>query len=86
MALVKKALGVTDVVAGAIETLEPHRIPFFLLELAGDFHRYYNRPVNRIIDAERTPLSLARLFVAKVLKDIIAGTLGFLGIGAPEQM
>jgi arginyl-tRNA synthetase len=86
MALVKKALGVTDVVVGAIETLEPHRIPFFLLELAGDFHRYYNRPVNRIIDAERTPLSLARLFVAKVLKDIIAGTLGFLGIGAPEQM
>jgi arginyl-tRNA synthetase len=86
IALAKKAVGIPDVVAGATEALEPHRIPFYLLELAGDFHRYYNKPANRIIDTDRRELSLARLFLAKVLKDAIAGALDLLGVRAPERM
>jgi arginyl-tRNA synthetase len=86
MMLAKKALGVAEIITAAIETLEPHRIPFYLLELAGDFHRYYNKPANHIIDVEREAVSLARLFVAKVLRDAIAGTLGLLGVNAPERM
>jgi arginyl-tRNA synthetase len=42
LALAKKALGITEVVEEAVVNLEPHRVPFYLLELAGDFHRYYN--------------------------------------------
>ncbi len=42
-------------------------MPFYLLELAGEFHRYYNQPTNRIIGPERE-LSLARLYLASLLK------------------
>jgi arginyl-tRNA synthetase len=86
LALGKKALGITEVVAEATSALEPHRIPFYLLELAGDFHRYYNKPANRIIDVEHRALSLARLLLARVVKYAIAGGLQLLGVTAPERM
>jgi arginyl-tRNA synthetase len=86
LALAKKALGITAVVKEATIALEPHRLPFYLLELAGDFHRYYNKPVNRIIDAEHRELSEARLFLARVMKYAIAGGLQLLGVDAPERM
>ncbi|HVN91513.1 MAG TPA: arginine--tRNA ligase [Candidatus Binataceae bacterium] len=86
MALVRKLIAIPEIVAGAAEALEPHRIPFTLLELAGDFHRYYNKPTNRIIDPDNRELSLARLFVAGVLRQIIAGGLELLGVGAPDRM
>lgn len=86
LALAKKAAGIPELVAGATESLEPHRIPFYLLELAGDFHRYYNKPANRIIDPDRRELSLARLYLAAVLKNAIAGGLGLLGVSAPDRM
>jgi arginyl-tRNA synthetase len=69
----------------AAELLEPHRIPFYLLELAGEFHRYYNKPTNRIIGTD-PDLSVARLFLARLLKTAIAAGLGLLGVGAPERM
>ncbi|HKN13212.1 MAG TPA: arginine--tRNA ligase [Candidatus Binatus sp.] len=83
--LAKRALGLPDVMSAAAETLEPHRIPFYLLDLAGEFHRYYNKPANRIIGADRE-LSLARMFTAAILKDAIAGGLELLGVSAPERM
>jgi arginyl-tRNA synthetase len=86
LALAKKAVGLTEVVSDSATTLEPHRIPFYLLELAGDFHRYYNKPANRIIDVDHRSLSSARLLLAKVLKYAIAGGLQLLGVTAPERM
>jgi arginyl-tRNA synthetase len=86
LALARKALALPAIVAGATEALEPHRIPFALLELAGDFHRYYNQRTNRIIDPDHVALSLARLFVAGVLRQVIAGGLELLGVSAPDQM
>ena len=41
---------------------------------------------NRIIEPEQRELSLARLFLARVLKDAIAGGLGLLGVSAPDRM
>jgi len=73
------------VMTGAAKDLEPHRISFFLLELAGEFHRYYNKPANRIIGEDRD-LSVARLFLAGLLKTGIAAGLGLLGVSAPERM
>jgi arginyl-tRNA synthetase len=86
LALAKKAVGIAEIVTEAAIALEPHRVPFYLLELAGDFHRYYNKPANRIIDAENRGLSVARLFLARVLKYGIAGGLQLLGVSAPERM
>ena len=66
--LAKRAVGIAEVVAGTVEALEPHRIPFYLLELAGEFHRYYNKPANRIINPDNLRVSQARLFLAAVLR------------------
>jgi arginyl-tRNA synthetase len=86
LALAKKAVRISEIVAEAATALEPHRIPFYLLELGGDFHRYYNKPANRIIDTEHRDVSSARLLLARVLKDAIAGGLQLLGVSAPERM
>ncbi len=83
--LAKRAIGLPDVMSAAVEALEPHRIPFYLLDLAGDFHRYYNKPANRIIGPDRE-LSLARMYMAGILKDALAGGLELLGVSAPERM
>ncbi|MGZ6242128.1 MAG: arginine--tRNA ligase domain-containing protein, partial [Candidatus Binataceae bacterium] len=83
--LVRKLVSLPGVVRGSVESLEPHRVPFYLLELAGDFHRYYNKPSNRIISEQRE-LSLARLFLARVLMDGIKNGLDLLGVSAPDRM
>jgi arginyl-tRNA synthetase len=83
--LAKRAIGLPDVMSAAAEALEPHRIPFYLLDLAGEFHRYYNKPANRIIGPDRE-LSLARMYMAGILKDALAGGLELLGVSAPERM
>jgi arginyl-tRNA synthetase len=84
--LTKRAIGLAEVVASAVESLEPHRIPFYLLDLAGEFHRYYNKPANHIINVDDPKLSQARLFLAQVLRDTIAGGLELLGVSAPDRM
>ena len=83
--LARKILGLPEVIVGSVEALEPHRIPFYLLEVAGDFHRYYNKPTNRIVGTDNE-LSVARLFLAGLIKQCIASGLGLLGVSAPERM
>jgi arginyl-tRNA synthetase len=83
--LAKRAVGLPEVMTAAAQSLEPHRIPFYLLDLAGDFHRYYNKPANRIIGEDRA-LSTARLTLAGLLREAIASGLGLLGVSAPERM
>ncbi|MGC1678340.1 MAG: arginine--tRNA ligase [Candidatus Binataceae bacterium] len=83
--LAKRAVGMPAVMTGAAQALEPHRISFYLLELAAEFHRYYNKPANRIIGPDRE-LSLARLYLAGLVRTAIAAGLGILGVSAPERM
>jgi arginyl-tRNA synthetase len=85
IALARKLVNLPEVIRGAVESLEPHRVPFYLLELAGDFHRYYNKPSNRIISEQRD-VSLARLFLAWLLMDGIKSGLDLMGVGAPDRM
>ncbi len=85
MDLAKRLLELPEVVRGSVETLEPHRIPFYLLELAGNFHRYYNKPANRIVGSDQE-LSRARLFLAGLIKQGIAAGLGLLGVSTPGRM
>src|SRR5579885_2225341 len=86
LALSRKLLDLPQTVRASVEDLEPHRIPFYLLELAGDFHRYYNKPANRIIDPSELEKSRARLFVAGLIKSAVACGLRLLGVSAPERM
>ncbi len=83
--LAKRVLEFPEVATAAAQALEPHRMPFYLLELAGEFHRYYNQPHNRIIGPERE-LSLSRLYLANLLKTGLASGLELLGVSAPERM
>ena len=85
IALSRNLVNLPEVIRGAVESLEPHRVPFYLLELAGDFHRYYNKPSNRIISEQRD-VSLARLFLARLLMDGIKSGLDLMGVSAPDRM
>jgi arginyl-tRNA synthetase len=72
-----------EVVEGAAMSLEPHRIPFYLQELAAQLHAYYFK--HRIIsdDEEKT---LARLFLMSAVKTVIHNALSLVGVTAPESM
>jgi len=85
LGLAKRAIGLPEVIAAATVELEPHRIPFYLLDLAGEFHRYYNKPANRIIGADRS-LTMARLYLAALLMDALRNGLELIGVNAPERM
>jgi arginyl-tRNA synthetase len=72
-----------DVVETAARDLEPHRVVFFALELAGAFHRYYNR--HRIL-TEDVALTQARLALVRCVQQVLRGALGLAGVQAPERM
>ncbi|MBI5560046.1 MAG: arginine--tRNA ligase [Deltaproteobacteria bacterium] len=72
-----------EVVEKSAVHLEPYRLTFYLRELAGLFHPYYNR--NRVV-SENAALTLARLFLCKAAATVIRKGLGLLGVSAPVKM
>jgi arginyl-tRNA synthetase len=73
-----------ETVALAARELEPHRIVFYLQELAASLHRYYNR--HRILGDEAPERVTARLVLLHVVQRTIAAGLGILGVSAPDRM
>jgi arginyl-tRNA synthetase len=67
----------------AATKLEPHRIPFYLGELAAQFHHYYNH--HRIIQEDQE-LSQARLILSQAIGTVIKNALNLLGVSAPQKM
>jgi len=69
---------------------EPHRIAFYLYDLAADFHALWNRgkddPGMRFIIEDNKVVSLARLGLVESVKFVIASGLGVLGVSAPQEM
>lgn len=69
---------------------EPHRIAFYLHDLASSFHSHWNRgkdqPHLRFVNEERRDLTLARVALVASLTSVLASGLGVLGVGAPEEM
>ncbi len=81
--LIRAMIQFNDVLEESVRELEPHRLVFYLLDLAGQFHRYYNR--TRVI-SEDAELSRARLLlIANVQKTVRRG-LEILGVEAPAKM
>ena len=72
-----------DVIEGSAKSLEPHRITFFLIDLVGRFHRYYNK--TRVL-GNAGELTLARLWLLYMLKEVIGEGLRILGVSAPKSM
>ncbi|VEN75201.1 Arginine--tRNA ligase [Candidatus Desulfarcum epimagneticum] len=83
LALIKAMSRYPETVRESAALMEPHRIAFFLTDLAGLFHSYYNR--RRILTDDPGPSS-ARLYMALALKKVIRNGLGLLGVSAPEKM
>ncbi|MDX2168715.1 MAG: arginine--tRNA ligase [Deltaproteobacteria bacterium] len=81
--LVKLLAQFPDVIEDAAREREPHRIVFQLIELAGAFHRCYNR--HRILDVEPA-LREARLVLAGAVRRVLRIGLELLGVRAPEAM
>jgi len=72
-----------DVLETAARELEPHRVVFFALELAGAFHRYYNR--HRILTDDGA-LTQARLALVRAVQQVLRAALGIAGVAGPERM
>jgi arginyl-tRNA synthetase len=83
IAIIKALSLFPEVVEGSAENFEPHRVTYYLQELAGLFHSFYNR--NRVI-TEEPELTVARLFLLKCVALTIRNALAMLGISAPEKM
>ena len=72
-----------DVLDAAAREYAPHQIAFYLRELAGEFHSYYNS--DRVLVPE-TPTRLARLALIVATRQVLRNGLGVLGVTAPEKM
>lgn len=81
--LIKMIVRYPEMIQGAANSLEPHRITFFLNELAGVFHSYYNK--NKVI-SDNENLMKARLFLVKTVKIVLQNALNILGVNAPGKM
>ena len=82
-ALIKRISEYPDVVEGAAVALEPHRLTFYLNDLAAIFHGYYNK--YRVVSDDRE-CTLARLFLVKCVRTVLRNALRILGVTAPEKM
>jgi arginyl-tRNA synthetase len=83
MSLIKLLGQFPEVVEGSALNFEPHRITYYLQELAGLFHSFYNK--HRVI-GEDPELSAARLLLLKCTAQTLKNGLTLLGVSAPERM
>ncbi len=81
--LIKRLLQYPGLVAAAARAREPHRVAYYLSELAGLYHPYYKS--HRVITEDRA-LTLARLGLSAAVGQVVRNGLGLLGVSAPESM
>ncbi|MFW6241367.1 MAG: arginine--tRNA ligase, partial [Thermodesulfobacteriota bacterium] len=83
VALIKTLARFPEIVAAAGRMMEPHRITYYLLELAAAFHGYYNK---RKVLTEDDGLTAGRLYLVRAIRRVIANGLSLLGVSAPDAM
>jgi arginyl-tRNA synthetase len=90
LALMRRLALYPRLVEAAALAHEPHRIAFYLYELASDFHSQWNRgkdaPHLRFIIQNDPQMTLARLALVQGVVAVLASGLGLLGVEAPEEM
>jgi arginyl-tRNA synthetase len=90
LSLVKRAAQYPRVLEGAALAHEPHRIAFYLYDLAAEFHALWNRgndvPERRFLLENNQQLSRARLELALGIGQIIRSGLALMGVTAAEEM
>jgi arginyl-tRNA synthetase len=90
LGLVRKLTEYPRMIEAAAQTLEPHRIAFYLHELASAFHAHWNRGTEnvdlrfvKVTDREST---YARLGLVQAVSDVISSGLALIGADAPAEM
>jgi arginyl-tRNA synthetase len=90
LALVGIAAQFPRIVEAAAQAHEPHRIAFYLGDLAAAFHALWNRgnddPSRRFLIEDNVELTLARLELAGAIGQILRNGLGIMGVAAAEEM
>lgn len=81
--LIKKLLLYPMIFEFAVIMREPHRITFYLQEIAGEFHSYYHK--YRVINEDKA-LTETRLCLCKALMLVLKHGLRMLGVKAPTKM
>lgn len=90
LALVKLAAQFPRIVESAAQAHEPHRIAFYLYDLAAMFHALWNRgnddPARRFLLTDRPEITRARLALSDAIGQIIRNGLAVMGVSAAEEM
>jgi len=72
-----------EILRSSAEFMEPHRLTFYLIDLASIFHAYYNK--HRVLTNDPV-LSQARLYLVKAVQKVIRNGMTLLGVSAPDKM
>ncbi len=83
ISLMKRLAGYPEIIDLAAREFAPHQVAYYLRELAGEFHGYYN--ATRFLVPEEA-VKLARLALAVATRQVLRNGLALLGVGAPEKM
>jgi arginyl-tRNA synthetase len=90
IALMRRIALYPRLVEAAASAHEPHRVAFYLYELASEFHTLWTKgkdsPHLRFIIQNDRELTMARLALVQGVVTVLASGLGLLGVGAPDEM
>src|SRR5580704_12019970 len=90
IALMRRIALYARLVEAAASAHEPHRVAFYLYELASEFHAQWTRgkdsPHLRFIIQNDPEITMARLALVQGVVTVLASGLGLLGVGAPDEM
>lgn len=81
--MMKRLMAYPETLEAAARELSPHQIAYFLKDLAGDLHTYYNAEKFLVEDEA---LKLARLSLITATRQVLSSGLAILGVSAPEKM
>ncbi len=83
LALIRKMLRLPELVESMAESLEPHQLPYYAMEMATAFHDFYEKC--RVLTDDEA-LMKARLKLVSAAKIVLARALDLMGMSAPERM
>jgi arginyl-tRNA synthetase len=90
LALMRRIALYPRLVEAAALAHEPHRVAFYLYELASEFHAHWTRgkdlPHLRFIIQNDPELTAARLALVEGIVTVLASGLALLGVSAPDEM
>ncbi|MGD8799721.1 MAG: arginine--tRNA ligase [Desulfobacterales bacterium] len=81
--LIKALARYPDILAGSAQSMEPHRVTYYLMELASAFHSYYNK--HRVLTDDDL-LRCGRLNLILAVQKVIRNGLTLMGVSAPDRM